>query len=104
MNRYGGERRADRLLSGVGGRQRHSKPLVPVRSEFVHDRQGTHREESFFTTDPTLTPEQIVSWYTQRWSIETTYQELRAHLGFETTRQWVAASVLVCHYSCIPRT
>jgi hypothetical protein len=28
------------------------------------------------------------------WQIETTYQELRVHLGFETTRQRVAASVL----------
>ena len=41
-----------------------------------------------------LAPAQVVSWYTQRWGIETTYQELRAHLGFETTRQRVAASVL----------
>src|SRR5438477_526454 len=63
--------------------------LVPVRRVFVRDREGTHRDEYFFTTDPTRRPEQIVSWYTQRWSIETTYQELRAHLGLETTRQRV---------------
>jgi hypothetical protein len=36
----------------------------------------------------------MVSWFTARWPIETTFQEIRAHLGFETTRQHVAPSVL----------
>ena len=36
----------------------------------------------------------MVSWFTARWPIETTFQEVRAHLGFETPRQHVAKSVL----------
>jgi hypothetical protein len=35
-----------------------------------------------------------VSLFTQRWPIETTFQEVREHLGFETPRQRVANSVL----------
>ena len=91
---YGGQPRRIGYVSATGHWYKAGAGLVPVRWVFVRDRQGTHRDEYFFTTDPSLPPEVIVSWYTQRWGIETTYQELRAHLGFETTRQRVAASVL----------
>jgi hypothetical protein len=68
--------------------------VVPIRWVFVRDVQGTHRDEYFYTTDPLLPGKQMVSWFTARWPIETTFQEIRAHLGFETTRQHVAPSVL----------
>jgi hypothetical protein len=32
--------------------------------------------------------------YTDRWSIEVTFQEVRTHLGFSTPRNWSAKSVL----------
>jgi len=44
------------------------------------------REEYFFTTDLSMTPRQIIETFTGRWSIETLFQEMRAHLGLETTR------------------
>ena len=53
---------------------------------FTHDAQGTHRDEYFYTTDPDLPPAQIITWFTARWPIETTFQEVRAHLGSETPR------------------
>jgi hypothetical protein len=56
--------------------------------------QGTHRDEYYYTTDTSLSPKQIASWFTSRWPIETTFQEVRFHLGFETPRQHVAKSVL----------
>jgi hypothetical protein len=31
-----------------------------------------------YSTDPTLTPRQIVSWFTGRWSIEVTFEEVRS--------------------------
>ena len=91
---YGGSQRRVKLISGTGGWYKAGGGLVSVRWVFVKDVQGTHRDEYFYATDPTLTPEQIVSLYTSRWSIETTFQEMRGHLGFETTRQWTAKSVL----------
>ena len=33
-------------------------------------------------------PTQIVCWFVRRWSVEVTFQEVRAHLGVETQRQW----------------
>jgi hypothetical protein len=91
---YGGESRRIEFVSGSGHWYRGGQGLVPVRWVFVHDVQGTHRDEYFYTTDPALAAPRIVSLYTARWSLETTFQELRTHLGFETTKQWVKTSVL----------
>lgn len=91
---YGGSDRKVELTGDTGQWYKAGKGLVPVRWVFVHDVQGTHRDEYFYTTDTSLSLEQIVSWFTARWPIETTFQEMRAHLGFETTRQHVAKSVL----------
>src|SRR5439155_4655251 len=68
--------------------------LVPVRWVFVEDRSGTHRQEYFFTTDLSMSLAVLISRYTSRWNIETTFQEVRAHLGLETTRGWCRQTVL----------
>ena len=91
---YGGERRRVEWVSGVGHGYKAGHGLVPIRWVFVHDLQGTHRDEYFYTTDIALTGPQLISLFTARWPIETTFQEMRAHLGFETPRQRVAQSVL----------
>ena len=91
---YGGCDRQVALTGDTGCWYKAGKGLVPVRWVFVHDLQGTHRDEYFYTTDTSLSLEQLVSWFTARWAIETTFQEMRAHLGFETPRQHVAKSVL----------
>ncbi|HUU91062.1 MAG TPA: transposase [Phycisphaerae bacterium] len=91
---YGGGQRRLEWVSGTAYWYMAGHGLVPIRWVFVHDLQGTHRDEYFYTTDPTLSPEQVISFFTARWPIETTFQEVRAHLGFETTRQRVARSVL----------
>jgi len=46
------------------------------------------------TSDVTIRPEPIVSLYTSRWPLETTFQEARLHLGLETPRQRCEKSVL----------
>ena len=91
---YGGESRRVAWTSAEGGWYRSGHGLVPVRWVHVRDVQGTHRDEYFFATDPAKNGPEIISLFTARWPIETTFQEMRAHLGFETTRQRVAKSVL----------
>jgi hypothetical protein len=91
---YGGGDRRVQLATDTGLWYKSGAGVVPIRWVFVRDIQGTHRDEYFYTTNPLLTGKQIVSWFTARWPIETTFQEVRAHLGFETTRQHVAQSVL----------
>ena len=41
-----------------------------------------------------MTVPRIIETYTGRWNIETTFQELRAYLGVETTRGWSRNTVL----------
>ncbi len=69
------------------------KSLVPVSWVLVRDRTGTHRDSYLFSTDLTLTATRVIETYTGRWSIETTFQELRAYLGLETTRGWKERTV-----------
>jgi DDE superfamily endonuclease/Archaeal putative transposase ISC1217 len=90
---YGGGTRRVAAVTGTGHWHKSGRGLVPLRWVFVHDLTGTHRDEYFFSTDPALSPEALISHYTARWNIETTFQELRAHLGLETTRGWCRATV-----------
>jgi hypothetical protein len=83
---YGGGQRNVEVVSGTGHWYKAAEGLVEVLWVFVHDLTGTHRDEYFFTTDVSLTAKQVIEYFTGRWSIETTFQEMRAYLGLETTR------------------
>ena len=91
---YGGGTRLVSVASGTGHWHKSGRGLVPLRWVFVRDREGTHRDEYFYSTDPALSPESVVGHYAWRWNIETTFQEARAHLGLETTRGWCRRTVL----------
>src|SRR5262245_15794213 len=91
---YGGGTRQVEVVSATGHWHKSGRGLVPIRWVFVHDLSGTHRDEYFYTTDHDLTPAALITLYTGRWNIETTFQELRAHLGLETTRGWCRQTVL----------
>ena len=91
---YGGDRRRVEVVTGTGWWYKAGRPLVPVRWVFVHDRDGTHRDEYFVTTDVTMSPRAVIETYTGRWNIETTFQEARSYLGLETTRGRVRNTVL----------
>jgi len=91
---YGGGTRRVETVSGTGHWFKSGHGLVPVRWVFVHDRDGTHRDEYFFTTDVGLDVRQIIESYTGRWNIETTFEEVRCCLHLETARGWCRATVL----------
>ena len=91
---YGGGRRAIEVVSGTGQWYKSGEGLVPVGWVFVRDKTGTHRDDYFFSTDPAMTSRPVVEAYTGRWSLETTFQEMRPYLGLETTRGRREATVL----------
>lgn len=91
---YGGGTRQVEVATGTGHWYKAGQGLIPLRWVFVHDREGTHRDEYFYSTDPTLSPQAIITYYTARWNIETTFQELRSCRGLETTRGWCRNTVL----------
>lgn len=91
---YGGRSRRVELLDDQGMWYRSGRGVVPVRWVLVRDRQGTHRAEYLFSTDQSMSPEQIAEAYTGRWSIETTFQECNRHLGLQAPRCRVKDAVL----------
>jgi DDE superfamily endonuclease len=91
---YGGGVRDVEAVSGTGQWYKSGHGLVAVRWVFVHDLSGTHRDEYFMTTDTAMTAREVIEVYTKRWNVETTFQEMRSHLGLETTRGWREETVL----------
>jgi hypothetical protein len=91
---YGGGRRDVEALTATAYWYKAGQGLVAVRWVWVHDCTGTHRDEYFFTTDVTMTAAAVIETYTGRWNIETTFQDMRAYLGLETTRGWTEQTVL----------
>jgi hypothetical protein len=90
---YGGGRRDVEVVSGTGRWYKSGQGLVPLRWVFVHDRTGTHRDDYLVSTDAQMSPRAVIEGFTGRWSIETTFQEMRAYLGLETTRGRTEATV-----------
>jgi hypothetical protein len=85
---YGGRRKALHVLSRTA--LWHATGLDPVAIRYVvaRDPEGEVRDAAFFCTDVGQGPEQVLAWAVQRWSVEVTFEEARAHLGMETQRQW----------------
>jgi hypothetical protein len=91
---YGGGTRQVATCTGTGHWYKSGKALVPIRWVFVRDREGTHRDEYFYTTDVGMRVEQLIGYYTGRWNIETTFEETRSCLHLGTTCGWCRATVL----------
>ena len=80
-------------MTATGQWYKSGQALVPIRWVFVRDQSGTHRDEYFYSTDVALAPAVIIGYYTGRWNIETTFQEMRSCLGLESTRGWCEKTV-----------
>ncbi|MFF8799650.1 MULTISPECIES: transposase [unclassified Methylobacterium] len=59
-------------------------PVVPIRWVLIRDPEARFPPQALLCTDTTREPAQIVGWFVRRWSVEVTFQEVRAHLGVET--------------------
>jgi hypothetical protein len=85
---YKGERKTLWVFSRTALWYTPRQPPVAIRYVLVADPEGKLRMEAFFCTDLEATPMEILPWVVMRWSLEVTFEETRAHLGFETQRQW----------------
>lgn len=85
---YGGQRKTVLLFSRTALWHRVGYDPVPLRYVIVRDPTGQHKDDVLLCTDPTLDPVQIVEYFVMRWSVEVTFEEARAHLGFESLRNW----------------
>jgi hypothetical protein len=91
---YGQRKRRLRWLTGSAIWYRRGRTPIRLRWVYVQDREGKYDDTCLFSTDLSLRPEEIIQRYIRRWGIELTFEEVRAHLGFETTRQWSRKAAL----------
>ena len=85
---YSGNSRTIEIASGFSVWYHVGKPVVPIRWVLIRDPEGKFDSQALLCTDRTFDPVKIVEWFVQRWQLEVTFEEARAHLGLETQRQW----------------
>lgn len=85
---YGRSERELEIATGTAVWYHAGLPVVPLRWVLVRDPAGELDPSAFLCTEERLTPVEILSSFVRRWQIEVTFEEVRAHLGVETQRQW----------------
>jgi hypothetical protein len=85
---YGGRLKPLEIASGTALWYHSGYDPVPIRWVLVRCPDGTLKPSAFFCSEPDVTPHQILAWFVSRWNIEVSFEDIRAHLGFETQRQW----------------
>jgi hypothetical protein len=90
---YGGQQRTLDITSGHSLWHTPGQDPLPIQWVLVRDPFGKLAPRAFFTTDLKVSPVQLLAWVILRWGVEVTFEEVRAHLGFETQRQWNRQSI-----------
>ena len=85
---YDGATRTVEFTSQTAVWYRSGKPPLPLRWVLVRDPQSEFATQALLCTDRAVDPAQILEWFVLRWQLEVNFQEVRAHLGVETQRQW----------------
>jgi len=85
---YGESQRQVEITSGTAIWYHGGLPPLPIRWVLVRDPKGKFETQALLCTDLHQSPRQILEWFLLRWQVEVTFQQVRAHLGVETQRQW----------------
>lgn len=63
-------------------------PERALRIVAVEALEGGRGMEAFYSTVVDATAEQVLTWYSMRWSVEVTFHDSKQHLGFEEPQGW----------------
>jgi hypothetical protein len=85
---YGEAERRVEFTTGTAVWRHSGMPVVPIRWVLVRDPSGRFEPQALLCTTLDYGAEQVLRWFVQRWQLEVTFEETRAHLGVETQRQW----------------
>ena len=91
---YGRTNRVVEIATGTALWYRGGVPPVPIRWLLVRDPTGEFDPQAFLATDLNAHPRDILARFVSRWQVEVTFEEVRAHLGVETQRQWSDKAIL----------
>ncbi len=59
------------------------EPPVAIRWVVIRDPHEHCKPQALLSTNLAHTPEQMLTWFVRRWTLEVTVEEARAHLGME---------------------
>jgi SRSO17 transposase len=71
----------------------YAVPERALRLVAVEALAGGRGMEAFFSTVVDATAEQVLTWYSMRWSVEVTFHDSKQHLGFEEPQGWSEKAV-----------
>jgi len=91
---YGRTNRVVEIATGTAVWYRAGLSPVPIRWLLVRDPLGELPPQAFLCTDLDAAPVDILQWFVSLWQLEVTFQEVRAHLGVETQRQWSDLAIM----------
>jgi hypothetical protein len=87
-NWYGKQKRTIEIVSKTALWYSTGLPPVPLRWVLIRDPEEEFETQALLCTDLHTDPQRIIGWFVRRWQMESTFQEVRQRLGFETQRQW----------------
>jgi hypothetical protein len=85
---YGEGERVVEVVSSTCVWYHRGLPPLPIRWVLVRDPQKKFSTQALLSTKLEAEPVEILAWFVRRWQMEVTFEEVRAHLGVETQRQW----------------
>jgi DDE superfamily endonuclease len=85
---YGRKERTVEVVSDTAVWYSTGLPAVPLRWVLIGDPEEEFDLQALLCTDRDAEPGRIISWFVRRWQMESTFQEVRQRLGFETQRHW----------------
>ena len=67
---------------------------LPIRWVLIKDPKGIIKSTALLSTKLDLSPDKIINAFIKRWTVEVTFEEVRAHLGVESQRQWSDLAII----------
>jgi hypothetical protein len=85
--------RSERARLADGQARVYAVPGRPLLVVAVEALKGGRGKEAFYSTAHGATPEEVIGWYAQRWSLEVSFHDSKQHLGFEEPQGWSRKAV-----------
>lgn len=90
---YGGEQRWVEIATGTALWYTAGYAPLPLRWVLVRSPLSEFEPCALLCTAQTASRWDILRWFILRWNVEVTFEEVRAHMGLETQRQWSALAI-----------
>lgn len=85
---YDGQTQLMEITSQTAVWYHSGKASVPIRWVLIRDPQQQYETIALLSTSLTVDPLRILNLFVQNGQVEVTFEEVRAHPGVETQRQW----------------